>query len=92
MKEFLQLYRSLTVRQIVGVELAWAASLLIVFSFVTWKAEQALRVTASDNVSWRYGLQWDLSVVEVGAIGIILLVPILAWLLVRDRSSPPRTL
>lgn len=88
MTEFLQLFRSLTLGQLLLVEAAWVGTLGGVFFFVVWRAERALRAPLGDDVAWQYGVHWDLGPLQIAAVLILLLVPLIAWLLMRARRLP----
>ncbi|MFN8571352.1 MAG: hypothetical protein U0132_04795 [Gemmatimonadaceae bacterium] len=86
MRDFIQLFRTLTLRQILGLQLAWASSIGFVFGFTTWLNERGLRIANRDNVAFSMFLKWDLGTGQVLAIIAILVAPMLLWLAVRERT------
>jgi hypothetical protein len=86
-REFVQLFRSLTLRQMLGLQLAWASSIGFVFGLTTWLDERKFRPINSENVSYSMSLRWDLGAGQILAMGAILIAPMILWLAVRDRTS-----
>ena len=90
MRESIQLFRSLTIKQILGLQLAWTSSLGLVFAFVTWLGERDFHPDATLNVVYSMSLRWQLGKGEILALVVIVTAPFLLWVAVRDRS--PRNL
>ncbi len=88
MRDFIQLFRSLTLRQILGLQLAWASSIAFVFFFTTWLSERGLHIANRDNVAFSMSLRWELGAVQILSVIAILVAPMLLWVVVRER--PPR--
>ncbi len=86
MRESIQLFRSLTFRQIVGLQLAWASSLGLAFGFVTWLGERDFHPDPSLTVIYSMSLRWQLGRGEILALVVIVAAPFLLWMAVRDRS------
>lgn len=85
--DLIRLFRSLTLRQILGLQLAWASSIGFVFGFTTWLSGRGFRPSATDDVSFTMSLRWDLTTAQILAIVGVLAAPLLLWLLVRDRAA-----
>ena len=86
MRESIQLFRSLTLRQILGLQLAWTSSLGLAFAFVSWLGERDFRPEAMLNVVYSMSLRWQLGTGEILALVVIVAAPFLLWTAVRDRS------
>lgn len=86
MREFVQLFRSLTLRQALGLQLAWTSSLGLVFGVTTWWSERDFHPEAMQNVSMSMSLRWQLEKGEILALAAIVAAPFLLWVAVRDRS------
>ena len=52
MKDLVQLFRALTLRQILGLQLAWTSSLGLVFAFTTGMAQRDFPPDASLTVAY----------------------------------------
>ncbi|MEP7343885.1 MAG: hypothetical protein ABI877_01400 [Gemmatimonadaceae bacterium] len=86
MRESIQLFRSLTFRQIVGLQLVWTSTLGLVFAFVTWLSERDFHPEKTLNVVYSLSLRWQLEKSEILALAAIVAAPLLLWIAVRDRS------
>lgn len=84
--EFVRLFRSLTVRQILGLQLAWTSSIALVFAVVTWLEEEPFHPQATDNVAFSMSLRWQLGVGQVLTLLAIVILPFVLWLVMRERS------
>ena len=86
MREFVQLFRSLTLRQALGLQLAWTSSLGLMFGFVTWLNERDFHPENIRNVSMSMSLRWQLGRGEILALVALVAAPFLLWVAVRDRT------
>lgn len=86
MRDLVQLFRALTLRQILGLQLAWASSVGLVFAFTTWLAERDFHPDASLTVAYSMSLRWQLERGEILALVAIVAAPFLLWVVVHDRS------
>jgi len=83
----IELFRSLTLRQILGLQLAWTSSLGLVFYFVVWLGERDFHPESSVNVTYSMSLRWQLGWGQILTLALVVAAPFLVWLAIRDRSQ-----
>jgi len=86
----IELFRTLTLRQILGLQLAWMSSLGLVFAFATWLGERDFHPQKELSVAYSMSLRWQLGWSEILALVVIVAAPFLLWVAVRDRSPRSR--
>jgi prolipoprotein diacylglyceryltransferase len=89
-REFIRLFRSLSLRQILGLQLAWTSSLGFVFAFSTWLNERDFHTEAMRNVAYSMSLRWQLETGQIVSLVVIVAAPFLLWVVARDRRPRRR--
>ncbi len=90
MRGAIELFRELSLRQILGLELAWASSLGLVFAVVTWYGERALQLSSTQTVTYSLTLRWQLGWGQILLLTFVAAAPFLLWLALRSRTRSRR--
>jgi hypothetical protein len=83
-REYVRLFRSLRFSEALGLELAWALAMALTFVVSTWLGQRSIHVASDARVSYSVTLHWDLGVAQIATLALIVALPLLLWLVMRD--------